>query len=182
MSFAQHFCPYQGTINIQAESPCDIRGWHQYKAAPMIFAPIDSKNCLSHDFFYCAKCEKFLKTHNTFSNIKKHAAIHVQSIRNEMINKKKARFLVVPKHTIKFTEEQHQFIAQKITKFVILGGLSFRKIEEESLDELSPFLPSRQDLKDLVEIVGQSTMEEISVVPEFNMMDYDACKKLLDKV
>lgn len=28
----------------------------------------------------------------------------------------------------------------------------------------------------------KSTIEEIRVVPEFNMMDYEACRRLMDKV
>lgn len=55
-----------------------------------------------------------------------------------------------------------------------IGTLCNYTIKELCNYNLDPYVDLFVEIK--------STMEEISVVPEFNMMDYDACKKLLDKV
>lgn len=55
-----------------------------------------------------------------------------------------------------------------------IGTLCNYTIKELCNYNLDPYINLFIEIK--------STMEEISVVPEFNMMDYDACKKLLDKV
>lgn len=69
----------------------------------------------------------------------------------------------------------HQYKVTRLQEITgKIGTLCHYTIKELCNYNLDPYVDLFVEIK--------SIMEEISVVPEFNMMDYDACKKLLDKV
>lgn len=134
----------------------DVINFVNLNNAPMIFVPVISQNhieCISRNYFYCTRCEKWLKINQTIKDIKKHASIHVPDIFQKFSKQKKECLL---------DGEQEKIFIKNIVFFILFETNSFISIESPFLSNICSSLPNREKLTKILEKISKHIRNEIA--------------------